>query len=131
MKRKQTLCALLACLMLLGCTVKVSAVKAIPELVSPCAVAQFGFEVAAYSYATSSSSLTMAKGEKVTISATYSPASASVYCGVVDENGTFQYLSSTNGSINGSIPIKANGSYQLVVYNNASVAITISGTVNY
>lgn len=130
MKKKQALCALLACLMLLGCAMKVNAAEVRSDLVSPCATAQLNQTVNANTYALSGS-FSMEKGEKVTFNVTYSPASASVYCGVVDENGTFQYLSSTNGSINGSIPIKANGSYQLMVYNNASVAITISGTVNY
>lgn len=130
MKRKQTLCALLACLMLLSCTVKVSAAGVRSDSVAPCATAQINQTINANSYVLSSS-FSMEKGEKVTYHVNYAPASAGVDCGVVDEGGTFQYLSSTSGSINGSIPIKTSGSYQLMVRNNSSVAVTIIGTVNY
>lgn len=130
MKRKQILCALLACLMLLGCTVKVSAAEVRSNQIMPCATGQLNQTISANSFSTSSS-FPMEKGEKVMINLTYSPTSASVYCGVVDEGGTFQYLSSTSGSINGSIVINASGNYQLVVYNNSPVSVTVVGTVNY
>lgn len=128
MKRRQALCALLACLMLLSCTVKTNAVYSEP--VMPCATVQLNQTINADS-AVISGSFTMAKGEKVTIKVTYLPASASVDCGVVDEDGNFQYLHSDSGSISGSITIKASGSYQLMVCNNSSFKVTIGGTVNY
>lgn len=131
MKRRQALCALLAYLMLLSCTVKTSAAEIRSDLVSPCATGQLNFDVKANSEMLSSSSFTMAKGEKVTIRLTYLPTSASVDCGVVDEDGNFQYLHSDSGSINGSITIRASGSYQLMVRNNSSFKVTIGGTVNY
>lgn len=131
MKRRQALCALLACLMLLSCTVKTSAAEVRPDLVAPCATGQLNFDVKANSEMLSSGSFTMAKGEKVTFKVTYLPASAVVDCGVVDENGNFQYLHSDSGSISGSITIKTSGSYQLMVRNNSAFKVTIGGTVNY
>lgn len=130
MKRRQTLCALLACLMLLSCTAKVSAVQVRSDMVAPCTTAQLNQTISANSFVLSGSFL-MEKGEKVTFKVTYSPTSASVDCGVVDEDGNFRYLTSSSGSINGSITIKASGSYQLMVRNNSSSSVTISGTVNY
>lgn len=70
-------------------------------------------------------------GDQVTIKATYSPFSANVDFGLIDEDGYFNYINVTDGSIDAVIEIENSGSYQLAIRNNAAKSITVSGFVEY
>lgn len=73
----------------------------------------------------------MEAGEIVTINATYTPFSANVDFGLVDENGIFHYLSGKNGSFNESIEITVRGKYTFAIRNNSDKPIEATGYVNY
>ena len=69
--------------------------------------------------------------EIVAFNCTYTPKSASVDFGIIDSDGIFYYLTSTSGSINSSIRIESSDQYILAIRNNASYAVTVTGTVRY
>lgn len=134
MKRiRRALCLTFAFLTVLSCCNLGSIAMAANEenAVQPCATGTFNLSVQANSFATSSSSFSLEKGEKVSIEANCSPADADIDCGVVDEDGAFYCISSKNGSVNGSITIRANGTYKLAVVNNSSFSATVVGIVRY
>lgn len=70
-------------------------------------------------------------GETVTITASYSPASASVDFGLIDSDGVFYPVRGSNGSINQTIRIDLRGTYTFAVRNNSSYKVSVSGFVNY
>lgn len=75
--------------------------------------------------------ISLAKGDTVKYDCTYTPRSASLDFGVIDSSGVFHYINRTNGSINQAIEITKNGQYTLAIRNNASYAVTVTGTVKY
>lgn len=78
-----------------------------------------------------SSSFPMEYGETVTITASYSPASASMDFGLIDSEGTFYPVRASDGSINQTIRIDLRGNYTFAVRNNSSYTVNVSGFVNY
>lgn len=76
-------------------------------------------------------SFTMSAGETVRIRANYSPKNASLDFGLVDSNEKFHYINVTTGSIDKTIEIPENGSYTLVIRNNSSKSVKVTGTVTY
>ena len=76
-------------------------------------------------------SLTMSAGETVRIRANYSPENASLDFGLVDSNEKFHYINVTTGSIDKTIEIPENGSYTLVIRNNLSKSVKVTGIVTY
>ena len=77
------------------------------------------------------SALPFAKGDTITFDCTYSPKSASLDFGIIDSDGVFHYLECTSGSIYKSIKIDEADRYTLAIRNNASYAVTVTGTVRY
>lgn len=77
----------------------------------------------------SSTSFPMEYGETVTITASYSPASASVDFGLIDSDGVFYPVRGSNGSINQTIRIDLRGTYTFAVRNNSSYKVSVSGFV--
>ena len=89
----------------------------------------FSFSVKASGKYCIANVLSLEAGDTVRINATYSPASASIYIGLVDENNEFYYARATNGQIDITIEIEKRGEYRLAVVNNSTNAVSISGYV--
>lgn len=125
MKLKKLLCAALVSIMAVGCLcVNVGAAETR-------ATGNFTLDISAGDLIKANTSLPMEAGETVTIKASYSPFSASVDYGLIDEDGTFHYLTATTGNIDKSIKISERGNYYLAFRNNSSKLVSISGYVNY
>lgn len=77
------------------------------------------------------SMLSLEAGDTVRINATYSPGSASIYVGLIDQDGVFHYLNVSNGDINATFEIEESGEYKLAVMNNSAHKVNISGYVYY
>lgn len=77
------------------------------------------------------SSFPLEAGEIVTINASFSPRTASVDFGLIDENDVFHYINVTNGSINEQIQVKTRGEYTLAIRNHSENELDVSGYVNY
>lgn len=100
-------------------------------VISPQASGQFSLTVKANSFSKSSSSLSLASGETVTISASYTPKTKSIDVGLMDEEGTFYYVTATKGTIDATIKVENRGNYKLTIRNNSSSAIDVSGIITY
>lgn len=140
MKIKRILCALMSCCAVVACmpanacALEETASATVLEetqVFAPRATNTFQMTVQAKKISFGDKTLYLEKGEKVTITASYTPTSASVDIGIVDEDGNFTYVNSSNGSISGKITAPQTGSYTFAVENNSSSAISISGTVKY
>ena len=130
MGMKRYLCLLFACIAIFSC-IPAQAVAAdigeqATEIAEPRATGEFDFEISA-----KSTSFPMEYGETVTITASYSPASASVDFGLIDSDGLFYPVRGSNGSINQTIRIDLRGTYTFAVRNNSSYKVSVSGFVNY
>lgn len=95
------------------------------------ATGHFSFSVKANGKYYIANALSLEAGDTVRITATYSPASANIYIGLVDENGKFYYVRPSNGQINVTLGIEKRGDYRLAVVNNSTSAVSISGNVHY
>ena len=91
----------------------------------------FSMSIPANTLMTANSSFPMEIGESITISAYYSPSSASVDFGFIAPDGLFYAINTTNGHFNQSIVVSQHGYYTLAIRNNSSGTIVISGLVNY
>ena len=133
MKGKKLLALVLACMMLLGC-LGVSAAAAQPqetEAVAIMATDRFNVSIPANSAKEAGVSFSLAAGEVVTIKATYAPFNASVDFGLIAPNGLFYGLSGSDGVFDEGIQVSQTGLYRLAIRNRSSVAIDVSGYVNY
>ena len=135
MGMKRYLCLLFACIAIFGCIPAQAAAADIgeqaAEIAEPRATGEFDFEISAKSMRKASTSFPMEYGETVTITASYSPASASVDFGLIDSDGVFYPVRGSNGSINQTIRIDLRGTYTFAVRNNSSYKVSVSGFVNY
>lgn len=95
------------------------------------ATGHFSFNVKAQGIHYIENVLPLEAGETVRINASYSPISASIYVGLIDEQGKFYYANATNGSVNVSIEIEEQGDYRFAVVNYSTIAVSISGYVYY
>ena len=91
----------------------------------------FTVSIRANKNTTSAQSLSLKAGNAVRISAAYEPEYADVTIGLLDSDGTYYYLQGKNGKASGSIQAPKTGSYTLVIENNSSSTVQISGTVKY
>lgn len=133
MKGKKIWALVLACVMLLGCF-GVSAVAATPEGagdVDIMATDRFSTSISANKTVYVGDSLSLVAGEVVTIRAVYSPTNVNVEFGVVAPDGLFYGLSGSNGTFDKGIQVSQTGLYRLAIRNRSSVAINVSGYVNY
>lgn len=101
----------------------------ITELYSSRVTNYFSLSVDAQGKSYVSSSLLVEASEAVRINANYSPASVSIYVGLIDEDGQFHYASATNGKIDVTIEIEERGNYWLAVMNNSKYTVTVTGYV--
>ena len=69
--------------------------------------------------------------EVISYDCTYTPKSASIDFGYIAPDGLFYSINCTSGSINKSIKVNQIGQYTLAIRNNASYAVTVTGTVRY
>lgn len=75
--------------------------------------------------------LSMEAGQTVNINVAVSPASSSVYVGIVDSDGLFRYVLATSGSVNHDFSITTRGTYYVCVVNDSSYDISVTGFVTY
>ena len=130
MGMKRYLCLLFACIAIFSC-IPAQAVAADNGEQATEIADEFDFEISAKSMRKASTSFPMEYGETVTITASYSPASASVDFGLIDSDGLFYPVRGSNGSINQTIRIDLRGTYTFAVRNNSSYKVSVSGFVNY
>lgn len=95
------------------------------------ATGRFTITVQARELKRAQSSFSLDSGEVVTINATFTPFSADVDFGLIDENGVFHNLPGENGSFNESIEISVRGKYTFAVRNNSDKSIETTGYINY
>ena len=135
MGMKKYLCLLFACISIFSCVSVPAAAADIGERATEItelrATGEFKFKISATSIRKASTSFPMEYGETVTITASYSPASASVDFGLIDSDGVFYPVRGSNGSINQTIRIDLRGTYTFAVRNNSSYEVSVSGFVNY
>ena len=133
MKGKKVLVLVLSCMMLLGC-LSVSTTAAQQEGTGDIAIMatnRFNTIVPANTAIQTGYGFSLVAGESVTIKATYTPFSASVDFGLVAPDGLFYGINTNNGTFDETIGVDQNGVYTLVIFNRSSVAINVSGYVNY
>ena len=132
---KRHFCLLFACIAMFSClSVTVAAAdleEPVTEISERRATGKFDFEIPANTLMKASNSFPMEYGETVTITASYSPASASVDFGLIDSDGLFYPVQGNDGSINQTIRIDLRGTYTFAVRNNSSYTVSVSGFVNY
>ena len=135
MRMKRYLCLLFACISIFSCVPAQAAAADIEEQVTEIterrATGKFDFEISAKSMRKADTSFPMEYGETITITASYSPASASVDFGLIDSDGLFYPVRGSNGSINQTIRIDLRVTYTFAVRNNSSYKVSVSGFVNY
>lgn len=95
------------------------------------ATGSFKITVPAYGRTKADTPFPLEAGETVTIKATYSPFSAQVDFGLIDEDNNFHYVSVDDGVIDKTIRISERGNYTFAVRNNSGNEISVSGYVNY
>lgn len=92
---------------------------------------KFSMDIPANSTVKATTSFPLETGETVEINAVYSPQFASVDIGLLDPEGWFHPINTTDGSFDKTIRVNERGNYTLVIRNNASCPISISGYVTY
>ena len=133
MTRKKILVLALTCVMLLGC-LGVSAAAAVPQESSDVGIMatnRFNTTVPANTAVQTGTSFSLYPGDVVTIKATYAPFSADMDIGLIAPDGLFYCLSGSNGVFDEAIEVDQRGQYTLAIRNRSSVAIDVSGYVNY
>lgn len=126
MKMKRCVCLLLAAIAMLSClTVGISAAGISRALGS------FNITIKAGRTGKSSTLLPLEAGEKVTIKASYTPFSARVDVGLIDENGLFHYVTVEDGSIDETIVVPSRGNYTFAVRNKSNTEISVTGYIEY
>ena len=103
----------------------------VTEITERRATGKFDFEISAKSMRKADTSFPMEYGETVTITASYSPASASVDFGLIDSDGLFYPVRGRNGSTNQTTRIERSETQIYEVRNNSNYKISVSGFVNY
>ena len=101
------------------------------QSISLYATNRFNMDVPANTIITANTGFSLEAGETVTIQAVYSPFDASVDFGLIDSDNIFHYVTVSDGSIDQGFTIEERGYYTFAVENNSSVAVTVTGYVNY
>lgn len=87
--------------------------------------------VGAYRRTAADTDFPLVAGETVHIRANYSPENASMDFGLVDSDRVYYYINVTTGRIDKTIEVPENGSYTLVIRNNSSKSVMVTGIVRY
>ena len=133
MKHKQLFGTLLVCTLLLGCSfvpaaaADTSANNSVVLRVS----GRLNHRLPANLITPITQSFTLEAGDIIKYDCTYTPKSASLDFGYIDSNNVFHYLNCTSGSIDQSFEVGQSGQYTQAIRNNASYAVTVTGTVKY
>lgn len=133
MKGKKLLVLVLAGVMLFGC-LSVSAAAVTPQETGDVVIMatnRFNTTIPANKTILAGDTFSLTAGEVITIKATYTPFNASVEFGVIAPDGLFYGLSGSNGVFDEGIQVSQAGLYRLAIRNRSSVAINVSGYVNY
>lgn len=137
MRIRKALCFLLSSMLVMGCmltsvgAVDLTTERVEAEFLSSRAIKNIRSSIAAKSVVIVADELPLDKGDKVTFTVEYTPSSADIEVGILDEDGNFTYVNGSNGSVSGKITAPKAGNYGLTICNNSSTAITISDTVRY
>ncbi|MEY8402188.1 hypothetical protein AALA54_02445 [Oscillospiraceae bacterium 44-34] len=132
MKHNRLAVALLTFMLLFSCPF-VSASASVPggDIAIPLATGRLEHKLPANLITPISQPISFEKGETIAYNCTYTPKSASMDFGYIDSNNVFHYLNCTSGSIEKSFELARAGQYTLAIRNNASYAVTVTGTVRY
>lgn len=139
MKFKQFVCMFFLCLLMVGNLSGVAEATVLQEdvsneyvlnLIITRATGSFNISIPARSKMIADTNFPMEAGETIRINASYSP-DGSVDFGLLDADGVFHFINTTNGSINETIEINERGNYRLQIRNNSSNTVKVSGFVNY
>ena len=135
MRLKKAFCLLLASILAFGwLAMDAGAVQTETEsdtLVIDRPSGRFSVDVSKQSTFTADSDFFLDVGETVTITATYTPRSASVDFGLIAPDGLFYSLPGQRGSFSETFKIDQRGYYTLAIRNNSDSAVSVSGTVTY
>lgn len=132
MCRKQFSTILLACVLLLSCSLIPTSAA---ERQSSDAITPYVSGRLDHSLKPGTTPITQAlyyvKDDTIKYDCTYTPKSASLDFGYIDSDNIFHYLNYTSGSINQSFKFSRTGQFTLAIRNNESYAVTVTGTVRY
>lgn len=135
MRMKRFFCMVLACAAVIGClSMSAKAVEAMEQEISVAitrSTRQFNVNIPGDTLLTDEADFSLEIGETITISATYTPRSASVDFGFIAPDGLFYSVSGKNGSVDKTIQVSQRGDYTLAIRNNSSNTVSVSGFVNY
>lgn len=135
MRLKRVFCMVLVCAAAMGClSVSAGAVEVMEREISTAimrSTRQFSADIPGDTLLTDETDFSLEIGETITISATYTPRSASVDFGFIAPDGLFYSVSGKNGSVDKTIKVSQRGDYTLAIRNNSSNTVSASGFVNY
>ena len=133
MHLRKLLASVLVCALIFSCTTTFArAAEASSEtIVSSRASGSLDIQIPADTIGYVGDWFHLSAGDTITYACTYTPKTASVDFGYIDVDGVFHYLNRTNGSINTSIEVNQRGQYRLVMRNNSSRTIIVTGSVKY
>lgn len=135
MRLKKIFSVFLACMVLTSSLILYAGAAGPNEDIMALAVerasGRFSMDVPGNTFAKTNRSFSMEAGDEITITATYSPRSASVDFGVIAPDGLFYSVNRTNGSVDYTFEVDERGSYTLAIRNNSSQTVSVSGYVNY
>lgn len=135
MRIKKWLCLVFVCIAILSNIIpSVGAVSEKPYSADSPEIAErstnlFSMNVSANTCAVADSSFFMDVEQSVTISASYTPRTASVDFGLIGPDGLFYYQNTAKGLIEVTFDIIERGNYTLAIRNNSSYEINVSGHV--
>ena len=130
---KRFAAALLAVMLLLGCSLVPAAAVDTPvsnSIISR-STGQLNHRLPANIITPITQALPFSAGDTFTFDCTYTPKSASVDFGYLDSDKVFHYVNRTSGNISESFEFSTTGRYTLAIRNNESYAVTVTGTVKY
>lgn len=134
MRSKRIVCSLLTLVVMVSClTISAYATEVEEQKVFALtrATGRFNMDIPGNSTVKADISFPLEIGETVAINAVYSPQSASVDFGLLAPDGLFYPVNTTDGSFDETIEVNQRGYYTLVIRNNSSYTISVSGFVTY
>lgn len=134
LKIKRIMCALLTLAVMVSClpaSVCAAEVNSHKTFSVTRATGQFSMEIPGETTVKAATSFPLVAGETVAINAVYTPQSASVDFGLLAPDGLFHPVNTTDGSFDETIRVNEKGNYTLVIRNNSSYTISVSGYVTY
>lgn len=90
----------------------------------------FSMNISPGALSISNESFSMEKGESVTIKCTYSPRTANLDFGLLASDGSFYYVTATDGSIDCSLQASKRDRYTLAIRNNSTDTVAVMGFLN-